>query len=57
MTASVGTAKAECSDTLEDLMHRADTAMYAQKTRVDRRAPSATTRPAVALHRAATETL
>jgi GGDEF domain-containing protein len=39
--ASIGTAQAQAGDTIEDLMHRADTAMYADKTRVDRRASAA----------------
>jgi diguanylate cyclase (GGDEF)-like protein len=36
--ASIGTAEAKAEDTLEDLMHRADMAMYHQKKRVERRA-------------------
>ncbi|MEO5833016.1 MAG: GGDEF domain-containing protein [Nakamurella sp.] len=37
VSASIGFAKAAEGDTLEDLMHRADLSMYAQKSRVDRR--------------------
>jgi diguanylate cyclase (GGDEF)-like protein len=36
--ASIGAAQARADDTLEDLMHRADMAMYTEKRRVDRRA-------------------
>ena len=43
ISASIGAAQAQAGDTIEDLMHRADTAMYADKTSVDRRA-SATPR-------------
>jgi diguanylate cyclase (GGDEF)-like protein len=39
VSASIGYAQASPDDTLEELMHRADLAMYAQKTRVDRRSP------------------
>ncbi len=39
--ASIGAAQAQAGDTIEDLMHRADTAMYADKARVDRRASAA----------------
>ena len=38
VSVSIGTAQAVDGDTLEDLMHRADTAMYAHKARTDRRA-------------------
>jgi len=48
VSASIGAAEAEAGDTFEDLMHRADTAMYAHKARVDRRA-SATPQLSVAL--------
>jgi predicted signal transduction protein with EAL and GGDEF domain len=41
VSASIGTAQAQYGDTLEDLLHRADTAMYAQKSRTDRRASAA----------------
>ncbi|QNK80373.1 GGDEF domain-containing protein [Nakamurella sp. PAMC28650] len=41
IAASIGTAIAEPGDTLEDLMHRADMAMYAQKGRIDRRTTAA----------------
>jgi diguanylate cyclase (GGDEF)-like protein len=37
VTASVGHARSRPGDTAEDLMHRADTAMYEEKTRTDRR--------------------
>lgn len=37
VTASIGTAHGEPNDTLEDLIHRADMAMYAQKAKVHRR--------------------
>jgi diguanylate cyclase (GGDEF)-like protein len=37
VTASVGHASSRPGDTAEDLMHRADTAMYERKTRTDRR--------------------
>jgi two-component system cell cycle response regulator len=37
VSGSVGHARAASGDTLEDLLHRADLAMYAQKTRIDRR--------------------
>jgi diguanylate cyclase (GGDEF)-like protein len=38
VSVSIGVARARPRDTLEDLVHRADSAMYAEKTRVDRRA-------------------
>ncbi len=38
VSASIGAAQGNPQDTLENLMHRADMAMYAQKARVDRRA-------------------
>lgn len=37
VTASIGTANGEPNDTLEDLIHRADMAMYEQKAKVHRR--------------------
>jgi diguanylate cyclase (GGDEF)-like protein len=46
ISVSIGAAEALPGDTLEDLVHRADTAMYAQKARTDRRA-NATTLPSV----------
>ena len=45
VSASVGTAQAGRGDSLEDLMHRADTEMYAHKMRTDRRANAGTTPP------------
>lgn len=48
VSASIGVARAEQQDTLENLMHRADMAMYAQKARVDRRANA---RPTAAVDR------
>lgn len=38
VAASIGTARAEPGDSAEDVMHRADLAMYADKSRQDRRA-------------------
>jgi diguanylate cyclase (GGDEF)-like protein len=37
VSASIGSARARPGDTFEDLLHRADVAMYAQKASVDRR--------------------
>jgi diguanylate cyclase (GGDEF)-like protein len=45
VTASIGQAQAHAGDTAEDLMHRADTSMYAQKSRTDRRARIMPTTP------------
>jgi diguanylate cyclase (GGDEF)-like protein len=45
VTASVGHACSHPGDTAEDLMHRADTAMYEQKTRTDRRLQVIATTP------------
>lgn len=38
VSVSIGAAQAHSGDNIENLMHRADTAMYAQKARTDRRA-------------------
>ena len=43
VSASIGFAGAIEGDTMEDLLHRADLGMYAQKTRVDRRRNTAVT--------------
>ncbi len=45
VSASIGTAQGKSKDALEDLMHRADMAMYAQKARIDRRATAQPTLP------------
>lgn len=44
VSASIGQARSRPGDTTEDLMHRADTSMYVEKTRIDRRATT-TARP------------
>ena len=41
VSASIGAASRRPTESLEDLMHRADMAMYAQKTHIDRRATAA----------------